>query len=138
MIGLPPNLFYSTSIPACLLIFRSGKPDHRKGAVLFVDGSTQFAKGKNQNHLTIQGIRSIVDAYRRSEGSATEGVQAHLVDHGEIKENRWDLNIGRYIRTELAEAFDVAAALARLAEAQQELREAETRLMERLKASGYA
>src|SRR5664279_104881 len=42
-IGLPPNLFYSTSIPACLLIFKARKPKKHKGMVLFIDGSARFA-----------------------------------------------------------------------------------------------
>jgi type I restriction enzyme M protein len=44
IVGLPPNLFYSTSIPACLLIFRATKSLARRGQVLFVDGSKRFAK----------------------------------------------------------------------------------------------
>ena len=47
VIGLPPNLFYSTTIPACLLIFRAVKSPERKASVLFVDGAARFAKGKN-------------------------------------------------------------------------------------------
>ncbi len=139
MIGLPPNLFYSTSIPACLLIFRSGKPDHRKGAVLFVDGSTQFAKSKNQNHLTVQGIRTIVAAYRGAEDlNGDDGVRVRLVEHAEIKDNVWDLNLTRYLTSAPTESVDVATALENLAEAQQALHEAENRLAERLKAAGYA
>ena len=57
VIGLPPNLFYSTSIPACLLIFRDQKPAERKDHVLFVDGSARFAKGKNQNQMTDDDIK---------------------------------------------------------------------------------
>jgi type I restriction enzyme M protein len=60
------------------------------------------------------------------------------VDHAEIKENNWDLNLGRYVKSAAAEGLDVAAALARLAEAQDALRDAEERLAERLKAAGYA
>ncbi|MEJ7743746.1 MAG: N-6 DNA methylase [Nocardioidaceae bacterium] len=52
VIGLPPNLFYSTSIPACLLIFRASKPEERRNHVLFVDGSARFAKGRNQNFMS--------------------------------------------------------------------------------------
>lgn len=44
VIGLPPNLFYNTPIPACVLVFRHHKPAERKGHVLFIDGSTSFVK----------------------------------------------------------------------------------------------
>jgi type I restriction enzyme M protein len=47
VIGLPPNLFYSTPIPACLLIFKASKDAIRRSTVLFVDGSKRFLKGKN-------------------------------------------------------------------------------------------
>jgi len=98
VIGLPPNLFYSTNIPACLLIFRAAKPEPRKGGVLFVDGSAQFTKGKNQNHLSLEGIRSIVAAYRGgADVDGDTGVHVRLVEHAEIKENGWDLNLGRYL-----------------------------------------
>jgi type I restriction enzyme M protein len=138
VIGLPPNLFYSTGIPACLLILRAAKPEQRKGGVLFVDGSKQFTKAKNQNRLTVPGIRAVVTAYRTGQVPDDEGVQVRLVDHAEIKDNSWDLNLSRYLKTATTETIDVATALANLAEAQQALREAEQRLAERLRAAGYA
>jgi type I restriction enzyme M protein len=139
VIGLPPNLFYSTNIPASLLILRTRKPEVQKGTVLFVDGSAQFTKGKNQNHLRVEGISAIVAAYR-SKGAieADSGVPVRMVEHAEIKENGWDLNIGRYLETGKAEPGDVATALGNLAQAQESLREAERRLAERLRAAGYA
>ena len=39
VVGLAPNLFYSTGIPAALLVFKSHKTEERRGHVLFVDGS---------------------------------------------------------------------------------------------------
>jgi type I restriction enzyme M protein len=137
VVGLPPNLFYSTSIPACLLIFRAEKPVERKGCVLFVDGSSRFTKGRNQNQMGPADIEAVVAAYRTS-GSDGTGVPARLVEHSEIKENGWDLNIGRYLKTAAGETLDVPAALAALSEAQAALREAEERLAERLRAAGYA
>jgi type I restriction enzyme M protein len=138
VIGLPPNLFYSTSIPACLLIFRSGKPDQRRSTVLFIDGSTQFAKGKNQNHLTVSGIRAIVAAYRSGMDVHDHDVRVRLVEHAGIKDNGWDLNLARYLRGSVSETVDVTTALANLAQAQRALREAEVRLANRLRAAGYA
>jgi type I restriction enzyme M protein len=46
VVGLPPNLFYSTSIPACLLIFRTTEAKRHRGKVLFVDASERFTKGR--------------------------------------------------------------------------------------------
>ncbi|HLX77960.1 MAG TPA: N-6 DNA methylase, partial [Acidimicrobiales bacterium] len=136
VVGLPAKLFYSTSIPACLLIFRATKPSEGRGRVLFVDGSARFIKGRNQNHLGTEDVEAIVRAYR--DGDSNDGVQARVVDHAEIKENGWDLNIGRYLKTEAAATVDVATALAAWRGAQAQLRQAEERLDKRFKAAGYA
>jgi type I restriction enzyme M protein len=139
VVGLAPNLFYSTAIPAALLVFHAVKPIDRRGAVLFVDGSLRFTKGRNQNTVTDADIDALVDAYRTGSDPAGEhGAQVRLVDHTEIKENGWDLNIGRYLRAADAEAVDVPAALEHLALTQAALHEAERRLAERLREAGYA
>lgn len=139
VIGLPANLFYSTSIPACLLIFRADKPASRRGSVLFIDGSTRFSKGRNQNHMSDDDMHAIASAYRTGEDPDGDGgVQVRLVELAEIKDNDWDLNIGRYVSAAAEESVDVETALAELRSAQEQLHEAEARLAERLKAAGYA
>jgi type I restriction enzyme M protein len=138
VIGLPPNLFYSTSIPACLLIFRATKPTARRGHVLFVDGSKCFEKGRNQNRLRGEDVDAILAVYRTGADPDGEGgVAVRLVPHAEIGANGWDLNISRYLKGAAAEVVDVATALAELAKAQRLLREAEDRLDERLREAGY-
>jgi type I restriction enzyme M protein len=139
VIGLPPNLFYSTGIPASLLVFRSMKPAERRGHVLFVDGSKRFEKGRSQNRLRPADVDGIVEMYRASVDSGGEdGVTVRHVAHAEIESNGWDLNIGRYLNGVMGEEVDVATALAALSESQRELREAEERLAERLREAGYA
>jgi type I restriction enzyme M protein len=139
VVGLPSNLFYSTGIPACLLIFRSMNPAERRGHVLFVDGSKRFEKGRNQNRLRTADVDAIVEAYRTAEDpDGEQGVVVRLVSHAEIEANAWDLNIGRYLKGAAGEEVDVASALAALANAQDDLREAEERLAERLREAGYA
>lgn len=138
IVGLAPNLFYSTSIPACLLIFRSEKVPERRGHVLFVDGSKRFAKGRNQNQLRPDDVDAIVDAYRRGPDTAgNHDFGGRLVPRAEIEANGWDLNIGRYVKGAAASVVDVPTALAELSEAQLTLREAEERLAERLAEAGY-
>jgi len=137
VIGLPGNLFYSTSIPACLLIFRAERPVGRCGSVLIVDGSKRFVKGRNQNQMGPDDIEVMVVA-GRGEGDKIGEVPSRLVSQAEIKENGWDLNIGRYLKTAAAQTVDVPTALAALREAQSALRAAEAKLDERLKAAGYA
>jgi len=139
VIGLPGNLFYSTTIPACLLIFRGSKPVERKGSVLFADASARFSKGKSQNVMTDGDIEAIASAYRTgTDPDGGGGIHVRLVDLAEIKDNAWDLNLGRYVSGAAAATVDVSVALTELAEAQAALRHAEARLAERLKAAGYA
>ena len=139
IIGLPPNLFYSTSIPACLLIFRAQKAHANSGRVIFVDGSTGFTKGRNQNYMSSTEVDAILAAYRAPE-QMPEGskVNARLVSRAEIEENSWDLNISRYIRSSAAITLSVAEALDRLIEIQVQLHEAEENLLKRLRGAGYA
>lgn len=135
VIALPPNLFYSTTIPACLLIFRATKPAGRQGHVLFVDGSARFVKGRKQNQMSEPDIKAVLTAYR---GGDVGDVGVELVDHGQIKDKGWDLDVSRYVMGAVAEAVTVDAALEQLAAAQAFLHEAEARLAERLKLAGYA
>ena len=67
-----------------------------------------------------------------------DNIASRLVSHKEIEENNWDLNIGRYLKTEATEVIDVATALQELNKARQILVTAEKALLERLKAAGYA
>jgi hypothetical protein len=51
VIGLPPNLFYGTGIPACILVCRAkgAKLDERKNRVLFINADAEFHAGRAQN-----------------------------------------------------------------------------------------
>lgn len=139
VIGLAPNLFYSTGIPACLLVFRSVKPPDRRDRVLFIDGSKRFAKGRNQNSLRADDVDALVAAYRTGAGPDREdGLAVRLVPMTEIESVGWDMNIGRYLGATGADAIDVATALANLRDARAALRTAEDALDERLAEAGYA
>ena len=131
-------MFYSTTIPASLLIFRATKAPERRGHVLFVDGSKRFAKGRNQNAMRPDDVDALVAAYRSGADPDGEGgAEVRLVPLTEVEANGWDLNIGRYIKGAAAEVLDVETALVGLAEAEQAVHEAETRLAERLAEAGY-
>ncbi len=93
VIGMPSNLFYSTSIPTVVLVFRK---DRTTNDILFIDTSQNFEKGKNQNHLRDEDIQKIIDTY-----AARKDVDkyAHVATLEEIKENDYNLNIPRYVDT---------------------------------------
>ena len=137
VVGLPPNLFYSTSIPACLLIFRDQKAAERKDHVLFIDGSARFTKGKNQNLMSEDDVNTLIEAYRTGEDPDGEGgAEVRLVSFEEIEGNGFDLNIGRYIKVAAEETADLGTALVAYADARQQRMETEAIMFERLAAAG--
>lgn len=95
VIGLPSNLFYGTSIPTCVLVFK-GREARKSKDILFIDASNEFEKGKNQNKLSPKNIDKIIETY-----SHREYVEkyAHVASLDEIKENDYNLNIPRYVDT---------------------------------------
>lgn len=97
VIGLPANLFFSTSIPVCILVLKKcKKPDD----VLFINASEHFEKGKRQNKITDEHIAKIVQTYQfRKE----EDRYSRRVSMEEIEKNDYNLNISRYISTATAE-----------------------------------
>ena len=137
VIGLAPNLFYGTTIPASLLIFRDKKDDKHMNHVLFIDGSKRFTKGRNQNELSNADVKDLYETYVMSGDEEPTDIAARLVPIEEIKSNNWDLNIGRYLKTAAAEVVDVAKALEALHVARGTLAAAEQGMLERLKGAGY-
>lgn len=138
VIGLPNNLFYSTSIPVCLLIFRAKKSPERAGKVLFIDASARYQPGKNQNTMSEADVEVIDAAYKKGEDLDGErGLHLRLVDVAEVAQNGFDLNIGRYIQTEQTAEVDVEAALAAYRDSRMALRVAEAELDRKLKAAGF-
>ena len=95
VIGLAPNLFYGTGIPACILVLRASgaKPKERHGKVLFINADREFYEGRAQNYLYPEHIEKIVATYRAFED--VEGF-ARVVSRDELRDNDDNLNIRRY------------------------------------------
>lgn len=94
VIGLPANLFFGTSIPACILVFKKCRQDEKD--VLFIDASKHFEKGKNQNRLRPEDIDKIIEMYQQRKA---EDKYSHVATLDEIAENDYNLNIPRYVDT---------------------------------------
>lgn len=92
VIGLPPNLFYGTSIPACVLVLKKCRVHDDN--ILFIDASTGFDKRGNQNFLTDDHVSEIITAYETRE---TIEKYAHVAPMSEVIENGYNLNITRYV-----------------------------------------
>ena len=93
VIGLPANIFFSTSIPTTVIIL---KKNRESKDVLFIDASNDFTKAKNQNNLEEEHIQKILETYKNR--SHVEKY-AHLATFEEIVENDYNLNIPRYVDT---------------------------------------
>lgn len=95
VIGLAPNLFYGTGIPACILVMRppGEKPEHRRGKVLFINADREFHAGRAQNYLRPEHIEKIASTFERFED--VPGF-ASIVSYTELAENDHNCNIRRY------------------------------------------
>jgi len=123
VIGLPPNLFYGTGIPAAVLIFDKSRTKRQNRDILFIDASREFEQGTNQNKLRPKDIEKIVKTYRDYK---TVEKYAYRASFDEIKENDFNLNIPRYVDTfEEEEEIDIKAVQREIAQLEAEL--AETR-----------
>jgi type I restriction enzyme M protein len=98
VIGLPANIFYGTSIPTCIMVFKKCK-EHPED-VLFIDASQHFEKVKTQNILREEHIDKIIDTYRNRKEEDKYSKKATLQF---IAENDYNLNIPRYVDTFEAE-----------------------------------
>lgn len=109
IIGLPPQLFYGTGIPACIMVFNKSKPDSLKNKVFFINADKDFAEGKKQNSLRPEDIEKIDYVF---ENKIEEANYSRLVDVTTIEENGFTLNIRRYVdNTPPPEPEDVKAHL---------------------------
>ena len=95
VIGVAPNLFYGTGIPACILVLRAGdsKPAERAGKVLFINADAEFSAGRAQNYLLPEHAEKIVSAYR---AFADIPGYAAVVNRADLAVNDDNLNIRRY------------------------------------------
>ncbi len=135
VIGLAPNLFYGTGIPASILVLNRDKPATRKGKALFIDASGEFEEGSNQNRLQDQDIEHISKTFH---AYADVEKYARVVPLAEIEQNDWNLNISRYVDTsEEEERIDVAEAVRKVRELERERAAAETTMNRYLAELGY-
>ena len=134
VIGLAPNLFYGTDIPASILILNRDKPAARRGQVLFIDASSRFSPGINQNSLRsrdIEYISTVFDSYTSIEN------YARVVPLEEISQEDWNLHIRRYIDTsETEERIDTRHAIEVLRKLEKERAAAEAAMHRQLAELG--
>ncbi len=108
IIGLPPNLFYGTGIPACIIVIDKENAASRSG-IFMIDASKGFMKDGNKNRLRHQDIHKIVDVFNKQ---IELPKYSRMVSVAEIETHDYNLNIPRYIdSTEAEDLQDIEAHL---------------------------
>ncbi len=107
VIGLAPNLFYGTSIPACVIVLDKENARTRKG-VFMIDASKDFKKDGNKNRLREQDVQKMIDTF-----NALKEIPYYskMVSLEEISANDYNLNIARYIATKQESQKDLFALI---------------------------
>ena len=105
VIGLPANVFYGTSIPTCIMVYKKCRENPED--ILFIDASQHYEKVKTQNMLRDEHINKIISTYRRRLEEEKYSKRATLQ---EIADNDYNLNIPRYVDTfEAEDSIDINA-----------------------------
>jgi len=108
IIALPPNLFYGTGIPACIIVIDKENADSRRG-IFMIDAGRGFVKDGNKNRLRHQDIHKIVDVFNNQ---LELPKYSRMVSHAEIEHNEFNLNLPRYIDSQEPEdVHDIEAHL---------------------------
>jgi type I restriction enzyme M protein len=135
VIGMPPNLFYGTSLAGCVVVLRRNKPAERKSKVLIIDAQSLFRKGRAQNFLDPEHGEQIVECFKNFEDVED---RAKVVSLDEIKDEGWTLNISRYVLPPIGEDIPpLPEAVAAFKDALTEARTAEDHLRTVLTEGGW-
>ncbi len=117
IIGLPPNLFYGTGIPACIIVIDKENASQQlslplsKRGIFIIDAGKGFMKDGNKNRLREQDIHKIVDVFNNQKEVPKFSRFISLKEISDPK-NDFNLNIPRYIDSQEEEDIqDVEAHL---------------------------
>lgn len=120
VIQLPPDLFFGTTIPTCIIVLKKSKQDNN---TLFIDASAEFARSGNKNKLLPEHRQKILDAYT---ARADAPHFARLVPNSEIAANGYNIAVSSYVaqadRREMVDIRVLNAEIARMVARQAELR----------------
>lgn len=128
VIGLPTNLFFGTSIPTSILVFKNAE----KIVIMYYSLTLHnHSKKENQNLLTDEDVNKIVETYRHRE---TIDKFSYVASLDEIKDNDYNLNIPRYVDTfEEEEPIDLDLVQRQLSDIDKEISEVESEINDYLK-----
>lgn len=97
VIGLGPNLFYNSSMEACILICGTNKPKERRGKILFINAVNEVTRERSQSFLTDKHIEHVVDAY-----AAFKDIEdfAKIASVDDVRAHGSSLNLPLYVKVE--------------------------------------
>ena len=130
VVGLPAQLFPSTGIPVCIVLFdrarEKGGAREQADDVFFIDASRDFVQGKKQNQLGDAQLDRVVATWHTRENVER---YATVVPRVQLAENGYNLNIPRYVDTFEAEAeIDIAAVQQEIVALEAELASTRSRM----------
>jgi len=94
VIGLGPNLFYNSTMPACIVICRMTKPKTRQGKIIFINAVNEVIRERTQSFLTDVHIKHITKTYEQYKD---EPDYAKVATLDEIRKNDSSLSMGFYV-----------------------------------------
>jgi|SanBayMetagenome_1026888.scaffolds.fasta_scaffold03921_2 type I restriction enzyme M protein len=96
IIGLPPNLFYTTNIPVIILVFNKNKTDDRKEKILFINLNNRKIIRESKKQLSDQDIEKVVKTFKEF---INEDEYSQVIDTEAINKKDFDFNFNFYIKT---------------------------------------
>ncbi|MEM4168226.1 MAG: class I SAM-dependent DNA methyltransferase [Candidatus Caldarchaeum sp.] len=154
IVALPPQLFYTTQIPACLWFIAKGKANgrfqNRRGQTLFIDARKMGVMiDRVHRELTQEEIRKIAGTYHAWRGEADAGKYQDIPGFcksatlDEIRQHGYVLTPGRYVGAVVEEGDDepfdqkMQRLTAQLRQQMAEARRLDEAIWKNLKELGY-
>ena len=139
VIGLPANLFPTTSIPVVILVFdksrEKGAANESRKDILFINANKEYQSSKNQNSLLDEHIEKTLKTYKQRKSIKKYSREVTI---NEIRNNDYNLNIPRYIDTyEEEEIINIAEVQKDIEQLQTELTTVQKKMKEYLQKSPY-
>ncbi|MGI8913057.1 MAG: type I restriction-modification system subunit M [Chloroflexota bacterium] len=94
VLGLGPNLFYNSSMEACVVVCRTEKPPARRGRIHFINAVDEVTRERAQSFLDPRHSERILATYH---AFAEEPGFAAVATLDEILANDTNLSISRYV-----------------------------------------
>ncbi len=113
VIGIGPNLFYNSSMEACIVVLNADKAADRQEKVLLIDGKTLVTRRSAQSWLSDEDLEALLGAWYQPDEHPDI---ARLVPLDEIAANNHNLSINLYVASNNGDTADTADMEATIAE----------------------